>query len=308
MASGTLVSCDKAKSLTKKSVDCNDPIATDLVKSMVQKNILSATKEYLQDAQSATDSSIIRATVNQLKIAISDVRTSKKDPESTKNFCVGTLKVSMNSDLVSTADFVRKYYGQQPVKESAFQQDLELDANTISYNLEYAVQPTDDGEKVFADLQNGQELQSFIANVVVDASQKNSVQSQKAQDVKTIDDANAQTAVANLNASVVAATAAANAATEASSNLAAIAAEQQKVKAQMDYKRKEFNKLWNSASEEARNSLEANQKQWVEDRDSTCISEAQQADPERQEITRMQCITRLLGERYYEVKKYFDDY
>ena len=76
----------------------------------------------------------------------------------------------------------------------------------------------------------------------------------------------------------------------------------------MDYKRNEFNTLWKSASTSAQESLTDNQKQWVKYRNESCIDEAKNAEAVRQEIVRMECITKMLGERYYEVKNYFDSY
>lgn len=299
----SLAGCDKISALTQKSVDCTDPVAVDLVKTTFQKAILNATKDSVQNSNN-TDSANLRATINQMTLLLDDIRTSKKDPQSTKNFCVGSLKATINADVINRADFVREHYGNKLVADDAFIQGIDFEANHTTYDIEYAVQPTDDGKKVFVELQNGTEVANFLANVVIDASQKNEVQTQKSQQIKEL----AQAEFTQKQQEQEAAVAAAAAQKEAQDNLVAILAEQEKIKTQLDFKRKEFNRLWESASAEAQSSLVDDQTEWVKERDEICIEKAKAATPERQEIVRMQCVTKLLGERYYEVKKYFDDY
>lgn len=303
----SLVGCDKISALTQKSVDCTDPAAVDLVKTTFQKAVLNATKDSVQNSNN-TDSANLRATINQITLLLDDIRTSKKDPQSTKNFCVGSLKATINADVISRANFVREHYSNKLVADDAFVQGIDFDANHTSYDIEYAVQPTDDGKKVFVELQNGTELASFLANVVIDASQKNDVQNQKSQQIKELAKAEATQKQQQQEAADAAAAATAIAQQEAQDSLAAISAEQEKIKAQLDFKRKEFNTLWKSASADAQSSLTDDQAEWVKKRDEICIEKAKAATPERQEIVRMQCVTKLLGERYYEVKKYFDNY
>lgn len=299
----SLVGCDKISTLTQKSVDCNDPAAIDLVKTTFHKAILNATKDSVQNSNNI-DSANLRATINQITLLLDDIRTSKKDPQSTKNFCVGSLKATINDDIISRANFVREHYSNKMVADDAFVQGIDFDANHTTYDIEYAVQPTDDGKKVFVELQNGTEVASFLANVVIDASQKNDVQNQKSQQIKEL----AQAEATQKQQEQEAADATATAKKEAQDNLAAISAEQEKIKAQLDFKRKEFNTLWKSASADAQSSLTDDQAEWVKKRDEICIEKARASTPERQEIVRMQCVTKLLGERYYEVKKYFDNY
>ena len=78
--------------------------------------------------------------------------------------------------------------------------------------------------------------------------------------------------------------------------------------AEVAQKRQTFNQMWQSASPEAQASLTDAQKQWVKERDEQCASEAQQADAGYEEYTRLQCVGRMLDERYTQVKSYFEDY
>lgn len=293
----TAVGCNQISDIGSKKIECGDPDAVTLLKEVLQKSIDSNAKSFGEAFETRTSGSNIRASINELTTDISQIRTTKEDPQSTKNFCMGTLKVTIPVNMIENANFTREYYGELDVEEDAYQQDIDLDANALTYAAEYSVQPTDDGEFVFVETQNGSDLSNFIANIVVDANQKSNVQKQKAVENKSI----AQAAVDAKKAEEFAAT-------EAKKVLASVAAEQAAVKAEMDYKRSEFNVLWKSASTSAQQSLTDNQVQWVKYRDETCVDEAKNAESVRQEIVRMECITRMLGERYYEVKSYFDSY
>ena len=289
--------CSKISNMGSNKIDCGDSDAIVLLEEALQKSIDSDAKDYSRDFETRTSGSNIRASINQLTTSLSQIRTTKEDPQSTKNFCMGTLKVTIPVDMIENANFTREYYSELDIEEDAYQQDIDLDANALTYTAEYSVQPTDDGKFVFVEMQNGGDLSNFLANIVIDANQKSNVKKQKALQNKSI-----------AQAAIDAEKAEESAAIAAQSALASIAAEQAAVKAEMDYKRNEFNTLWKSASTSAQESLTDNQKQWVKYRNESCIDEAKSAEAVRQEIVRMECITKMLGERYYEVKNYFDSY
>ena len=291
------VGCSEISKIGNNKIECSDPDAINLLQEVLQKSINSDAKDYSEAFENRTSGSNIRASINQLTADLSQIRTTKEDPQSTKNFCMGTLKVTVPVDMIESANFTRVYYGDLDIEEDAYQQDIDLDANALTYAAEYSVQPTDDGEVVFVEMQNGSDLSNFLANIVIDANQKSNVQKQKAAQKKSI-----------AQAAIEAEKAEEQAANEANIALAGVAAEQAKTKAEMDYKRSEFNKLWKSASKSEQEALTENQTQWVSYRDEVCVDEAKSAEPARQEIVRMECITRMLGDRYYEVKEYFDNY
>lgn len=301
--------CDKGlDAISDDTVKCGDESSLELVQSLLKDSTQSHVKNIATNESVALDSAALRASTNQIQFNLADVRTSKTDPNSTKVFCVAALSTSLDPEIINRANFVTAYYEQANLNEEAFQQDIEMDGNTLNYSLEYSIQPTDDGTSIYGQLQNGSELIDFIGTAVVNALQKNAVQAMKAQEQK----ANveniiaAKRAVAEEAASI--AEAEATASVEAASDLASIAAEKAQAKATMDYKRGEFNDLWKSASSEARESLAEGQQQWVAERDEICLGRAQEAEVAWQEVVRMECISELLGERYYQVKEYIDTY
>ena len=304
-----LSGCDKGLDfISSKGVKCGDEDSLALVKSLLEDSAQSSVKSIASNEGVVIDSAALRASTSQIKFDLADVRTSKTDPNSTKVFCVAALSTTMDSDTIDRADFVSAYYGEDTVNQKAFQQDIDMDGNSINYSIEYSVQPTDDGKNVYGQLQNGSELLDFVGTAVVYALQKNSVQAMKAQEKKSdAENALAQRiAMAEEAASIAAAEA--EASVEAASELADISVEKAKAKATMDFKRNEFNELWKSASADTRASLAEGQKEWVAERDEACLSQAQEAELAWQEVVRMQCVSEMLGERYYQVKEYIDAY
>lgn len=314
-----LSACDKVSTLTQSGVGCSDAGSLELIGSLLTDNLQSQVRSIAAYEDTGIDSANLRASANQVSFTLDDVRTTKKDPNSTKQFCTATLTTTLDADVIKRANFVRDYYDQENLDDGAFQQDINMDGNILTYDLEYAVQPTDDGKKTFGQLQNGMELLDFVATAVVYSLQKNQVQAQKARsqientqnaiaEKKAIAEQEALVAKAEALSIREAAGELALANREIAEELASIAAEQAKVKTTMDYKRNEFNALWKSASAETKEALAEGQKEWVAERDDVCIDIARDAEPARQEIARMECITELLGERYYQVKEYMDAY
>lgn len=319
-----LTGCDKIKHLIEKPSDCSEAAALSAVESQFEKGVLSATKPYLSnDAQISSDT--LRAMLAQIKTEVDDIRT-----QSEKQSCIATLKLNLNSELINRADTVRVAQGEKSIKDVAFAQDINFDGNTISQEFEYRLQPTDDGKKMVATLENVRNLQNFLARVMIDASQKPPTNLEPV----TLASVVASTVVVSAPAQPVASTptpttqkpeapktpteppsdnqdeadsVAPNADTSQLTDAKAIVATEQ-AQARLAIKRKQFNDMWNSASPEAQESLTEDQKNWVEERDATCTSEAESAKTGFEEATRMQCMSRMLSERYVEVKDYFDNY
>ena len=318
-----LSSCDKIKSLIEKDTGCGDAMALAAVQNQFEKGVLSASKAYAQDADVNVDT--LRGMISQLKANVDDIRT-----QSEKKSCAGTLKLSINYDLLNRADAVRQARGDKPIKEVAFGQDFNLDGNNVSQDVEYHLEPTDDGKKVVATLDNVRSLQNFLAQLVVDASQtplNNPDIPIVASTVVVAPIASQPASVTSLSRSTPpkATGPAANTTPNEQDNASnsqqasqhsdepadmseaqanALAAAQ----ARLTARRKQFNDMWNQASPEAQESLTDDQKTWVEERDATCQGEAEAAKAGYEEITRLQCMSRMLSDRYAEVQEYFDNY
>lgn len=329
-----LTGCDVIKSMTQKAPTCNDTTVLETLEENLRKKILDATKAQLQFSQGNVDVGLIKEAVNHLKINLDDVQDGHK--EKAKNLCQASLTIGLHQTLLERAEATRKAKGELPLQDFAFRQNIELIATQVQHELHYSTAL--DNEKVKVELEKADELQEFVAKIIVNASE----QPNSAPKTSTIT-ASTPVPVASVATPTVTPASApvAKVVTPNTQNptdktigpagtaqkpvekpvtkeidsdavgqaeLAKIQREQAKAKAQLEFKRKEFNTLWNSASTEAQESLVDDQKQWVKDRDATCTAEAQEAEPAYQETERMRCQARLLGERYYEVKEYFANY
>lgn len=303
-----LSGCNNGSKLGSNAVKCGDDDSLQLIESLLKNNTQSRVKNIASNEGVLTDNAELRASTSQIDFSLADVRTSKTDPNSTKVFCVAALTATLDSETVERANFVTDYYELSNLNEEAFQQDIEMDGNTIQYSLEYSIQPTDDGANIYGELQNGSELVDFIGTAVVNAIQKNDVQAMKARQQK----ANVENAIAERVAleeeQEVMAQAEKAAHREAASERAATYAELAKAKTSLKYKRNEFNELWKTASAETQEALADAQKEWVKERNETCDERSHSVEYERLEIVWIECTIEMLDTRYYEIRDYINNY
>lgn len=328
----TLAGCDAIKSLSQKAPLCDDATVLETLEETFRKHVLDTTKAQLQFSQANTDVGLIKEAVNHLKINLDEISNPQKGADSHKHVCEAKLTIGLHKTLLERAEVVRKAKGELPLQDFAFRQNIELIATQVQHDLTYNTAL--DKDKVKVELEKAEELQEFIAKIIVDASEQpkseqalSPASSVTNTPVPVVASITTVTPVASVATSAKTATKtdtpsptkaigpagekpSATVDTDAVSQaeMSKIEREKAKAKAQLDFKRKEFNTLWNSAASEAQESLLDDQKQWVKDRDETCLIEAQEAEPAYQETERMRCQARLLGERYYEVKEYFENY
>jgi len=131
----------------KHSVDCTDDSATTTTIGIVRDALESATAKAMQNDESSSSAPLskIRAAIAQLVISIDDVRTTKKDPDSTKRFCTGTLKVRFPAAALDDAEKARAAAGLNTVSDLADADDVTRSADAFTSDIDYNVQPTDDG-------------------------------------------------------------------------------------------------------------------------------------------------------------------
>lgn len=315
-----LSGCEKIKSLIEKDTGCGDAIALSAVDSQFEKGVLAATKSYIRNTNANVNADMntntLRNIINGLKTTVEDIRT-----QSDKKTCTGTLNLAINNETLAHANAVREARGDKPIQDVILGQDFNLDGTTLSQDIEYQLQPTDDGKKVIATLKNVSQLQKFLAQLAVDASQpipqktepvasivastlvvESAPTTQASEPTPARKDSEPPSDAANDTHSSTSQDVA-ESTTDEAVNQAVTQAQ-----ARLDAKRQQFNDMWKAASPEAQESLTEDQKQWVEERDATCQGEAEQAKTGYEEATRLTCMSRMLSERYSEVKEYFSNY
>lgn len=160
--------------------------ASETTQATLQNGIKDTFEKYIK-SQSNLDISKARATFSQLKMVVDNVRTTKEDPNSTKKFCAGTVKLSVPSELLNSIEnTVELAKSQVTFRQSARAFGLEADANVFSKEVEYSVQPSDDGKSLFTELEQGKAIANFIGLITTIDQRKGQVEAQLADNAASV--------------------------------------------------------------------------------------------------------------------------
>lgn len=271
-----------------KAVDCSDADAQSTTAALLQDQITKAAIRMAtgDDGDRVATDAKIRATVAQLRITLTDIRTTKRDPNSTKRFCVATARIVVPDNIVSDSDRVRELASAPSVERTALRLGMEREADALTYSVEYNVQPTDDGKKVYAELDRGGEPPlEFLGEVVISHLARRSVESAQAQAAAAEDAA---------------------AAAQAQQQQASLQADLDMAMAENKLTKQYLNELWKAIPAHYQNQLVDMQTAWVKKKNADCALEAAGAatEPLAREAVRVRCDTRLNRTRANELRPY----
>lgn len=172
--------CDKVQNLTSGAVKCDNEAAKKLVVESFSKVVSDAAtervKSLIENENITIDMGKLRSTLQQVTFNVTNVRTNNSDPNSNKQYCVTEFIVKLPEQLVKDADAAREIYGESNVTQSAVLADLSFEMNQLKKDIDYLVQPTDSGDKVFVTLENSEALAYFVRDIAVDSLIKNARQ------------------------------------------------------------------------------------------------------------------------------------
>lgn len=276
--------CDKVQSITGSSVKCDNETAKQLVVESFSKTVGDVAalrvKELVDSENITIDMGKLRSTLQQITFNVNDVRTNNSDPNSNKQYCVTEFVVKIPDQMIKDADAARAIYDENNVAQSAILSDLSFEANQLKKEIEYLVQPTDDGKKVYVTLENPDALAYFVRDIAVDSlvktARQNAAEVAKQEEIKRIAE---ESAVAEEYQSVLL--------SEAQSNL--------------DKANANLNLVWNATTKDVRDQLLAEQKIWLKKRDLECKLES--SNTENPEVFRLNCETSMTNERTSELRQ-----
>lgn len=264
----------------KPVAECSAESAQAPVISIVQSQIEKSIQRQVRGQEGASSVSLskIRAALGQVAISMADIRTSKEDPSSTKRFCVGTVKVRIPAEMLDDAEATREAVDLPSVSELAENSSVERNADTFSTEIEFNVQPTDDGSKIFAETESGNNIFDLVGEVVASGLLKSAVAEAQRQ--------------SRLSEERVAA--AENAAQQESR-----AASLELAKSDNQIAVQTINAAWSAIGADRRKQYLQSQRAWGRKKDADCRLEAAQSstDPTEIEIARLGCDTRTTNER-----------
>ena len=292
MAALAVVGCGKQKST------CSGTDELDVLKTSVMDEAEQAlTNEKHDDGSAVFNGASVRATLSKMSIAFENVRTAKEDPNSTKVFCEGSMKIVVPPEQLQSAEEGRKLAGFGTVAALASTSAMEQEANAFTKSIEYSAQPTDDGEKVYAELTDANSIAEFMSEMVGSSLLKPMLEARKLEEAKAAEAADQAAETQRLQAEQQQQQLRAE---QGAANLS-VAQEQNTLANQA------INELWKSLSDEDREILVGTQRAWIKKKDVDCKIEAagRSTDPAEIETTRLNCDTAATKMRIEEIRRSF---
>ena len=279
-----LSGCDQVKTMTGSGVSCNNETAKELVVETFSKSISDAAgervKQLISEENITIDMGKLRAALKQMTFNVNDVRTNSSDPNSKKEYCVTQFVVNIPAQMIKDADAARAVYEENNIAQSAVLSDLTFESNQLKKELDYIVQPTDDGKKVYVTLENPDALAFFVRDIAVDSLLKSARQNaaevaqqeQMKQEAQAVADAEEYQSVLISEAKV-----------------------------NLDRANENLNLVWNATTKEVRSQLLDEQRLWIKKRDLECKLESN--DTDNPEVYRINCETNITTQRTNELKQ-----
>ena len=158
-------------SIFTKHVKCDNEAATVLVTQVLQNDLnelLDSELKNLINNGSIKDlePAKLKILAKNIQFTLTDSRTDFIDPNSTKTQCSIDLNISIPSDLVKKSNEARSKVDVQNVESQANELGINFTNNKVDLILEYVLQPSDSGEKVFAVLKNTQNINTLVADTL----------------------------------------------------------------------------------------------------------------------------------------------
>ena len=280
----SLSGCDQVQSITGQSVKCDNDTAKQVVVESFSKTVSEVAsqrvKELIASENITIDMGKLRSTLQQITFNVSDVRTNNSDPNSKKQYCVTQFVVKIPDQMVKDADAARAVYDENNIAQAAVLSDLSFETNQLKKEIEYLVQPTDDGKKVYVTLENPDVLAYFVRDIAVDsllkATRQNAVEVAKQEEIKRISE---QEAAAQEYQSVLLLEA----------------------KTSLDQANENLNLVWNATSKEIRAQLLDEQKIWLKKRELECKLSSNETD--NPQLHRFNCEANMTTQRTSELRQ-----
>lgn len=290
-----LSGCEKVRSWfgDNSALSCNSEDSKKLLRELLQQQLeeqgMSQMRNLLQQGATDLSPSGLSNAISQLQIDIGDVRTSRNDPQSNKKLCVAQLTLALGPNRLNDANQSRQRMQAMSVADAAALNSLKLQGDTLRHELEYAIQPTDDGKKLYAEVSNTGLLTQFVSEVLIDALRWPALSSGSLPPPPVAYPVPAPDAIAA--ASAAAAAAAAESLPEDSGTPVAVP-EPRRVdtaQAQLDRANQQLNASWQATSREVRSQLLEDQRAWLKKRELECRLDSAAAHVSQQAEAQLAC-------------------
>jgi uncharacterized protein YecT (DUF1311 family) len=282
-------------------VDCGGDATITAVEDMFQKELEKSVRNQLDSEGSLEgyDSAKLRTGTKRVKVTLEDVRTVRDDPDSSRQFCSARIMLKIPDTVIEAADSTRNLAKMDTVKKLASQNRVERLGEKYGMELEYSIQPTDDGNKLIAETDGDSSLFTFLtelfASYLLSDEVRNSVI--EAEKAEAADAREKRLAEEEMDGALKA---------EASANL-----NEAKVQYKMSMDR--INAIWGAIPKTTRSQLLPLQRAWIKKKEAACRVEAAGSDEQQgnREANRLRCDVRMTDVRSNQLQRYVsygDDY
>ena len=163
----SLSACGNA-GLSGAAADCGSEDALQAVDALFKEELQYTLQSNLADQSElgSYDAAALEDAVGGVILALRDVRTSQNDPDSTRLACKATLAVDISDAVEREANEVRIMAELGTVREAANRHRLKNRGGSYTSDFNYFVQPTDNGDKLFAEINTDAAPLKFLAEVI----------------------------------------------------------------------------------------------------------------------------------------------
>jgi len=273
----------------KPKATCSGPDSIELVGQILSDGAEKTLAEQKKDDGTPVfDPASVRATLSKILITVENIRTTKEDPNSTRVSCEGSAKLVIPADILKQAEEGRELMTLGKMSDYAKTNSIAQSANSFTKTIEYSVQPTDDGKKIFAELTAPKPLADFLGEIAASSLLKPLVETSRIEQSKAL---------------------------EAEKQRAA----QQEQQLQLQQKEESLNKarednlranqtideVWKNIPDEQRKPMLDAQREWIKKKDLDCTAEAssRSSDPSEMETLRLNCETAVTDTRIEELRR-----
>lgn len=163
----TLAGCDGAI-FGRADADCGSDDALKAIDTLFKEELEFALQESLADQKElgSYDAAELEDAVKGASLKLEDVRTSRDDPDSSRLSCKAILVLDLPDDVEKEANDVRIMAELGTVREAANRFRLKRRGGTYSGDFSYFVQPTDDGNKLYAEIDDDAVQLQFLTEII----------------------------------------------------------------------------------------------------------------------------------------------
>lgn len=266
---------------------CSDEASKSALENAIREGLEKVTIDRAKDenGNSLIGTSSVRASIAKVKLMIEDIRTTKEDPDSTKRFCTGTLKIVFTPETFKAAEDAREMIGLPKISAAIDDAGLEKGADYIKGELDYSVQPTDDGQKVFAEFEGADGKLDIFGEIVAASLLRDKIENKIRVAKEEAEFARKQ---------------------EEQAVQEMLTAEYEAAAAQRKASNEAIAVVWNSIDSETRQQLLPQQKAWIKQKDAGCKVEGLQysTEPTEQKTAEATCQARENNRRMEELRRY----